>query len=191
MRIAYVRVSTKEQNTGRQFEALKLYNIDKYYEEKISGKDTNRPELRKMLEYAREGDIIYIESFSRLARSLSDLLDIIRQLQQKGVNIVSLKENIDTSTPAGKLQLHIFGALYEFERETIKERQREGIDLALAEGRAYGRPRMEIDAKFIEVYNTWKSGNIKAVEAMKLLDMKKATFYKKVNEYESTSKVIQ
>lgn len=114
MNMAYIRVSSESQNTARQYEALKAYNIDKFYEEKISGKDTNRPELNKMLEYARDVDTMYVESFSRLARSLSDLLSIIQMLTQRGTNIVSIKENVNTNTPAEKLQLAIFGALYEF-----------------------------------------------------------------------------
>jgi DNA invertase Pin-like site-specific DNA recombinase len=183
-RIAYVRVSTVDQNPGRQFEALKHYGIGKYFEEKISGKDRNRPELKAMLDYVREGDSLYIESFSRLARSLSDLLVIVSTLQKRGVELISLKENVDTSTPAGRLQLHIFGALYEFERETIKERQKEGIDLALKEGRKYGRKKTVINEKFHDAYKRWKANEITAVEAMKLSGLKKTTFYKLVKEHE-------
>ena len=185
MNIAYVRVSTKEQNTGRQLEAMKVHNIGRTYEEKVSGKDTNRPQLQAMLDYAREGDTVYVESFSRLARNMLDLLNIIDQLSKKNVGFVSLKENIDTTTPAGRLQLNVFGAIYQFERECSKERQREGIDLALAEGRAYGRPvEYSIDDKFIQAYKQWKSGGITAVKAMELSGMKKVTFYKRVKEYE-------
>lgn len=184
MNIAYIRVSTKEQNTGRQYEALKSYNISKFYEEKVSGKDTNRPELQAMLEYVREGDTVYIESFSRLARNMLDLLSIIDMLTKKNVGFISLKESIDTTTPAGRLQLNVFGAIYQFERECSKERQREGINLCLAEGRAYGRPKIKINDKFVEVYHQWKSGDLTAVEAMRLCNMKKNTWYNRVKEYE-------
>lgn len=184
MNIAYVRVSTKEQNTGRQLEALKAYNISKMYEEHISGKDTNRPQLKAMLEFAREGDTIYIESISRLARNTLDFLNIVEQLTAKGVSIVSLKESIDTSTPQGKFMLSVFAALSQLERDTIKQRQREGIDLALAEGRSYGRPKIEVDSKFVDVYSQWKAKEITAVEAMKLTGLKKNTWYNRVKEYE-------
>ena len=184
MNIAYVRVSSKDQNTGRQLEALKHYNIEKISEEKISGKDTNRPELQAMLEYAREGDTIYVESFSRLARNMLDLLSIIDILSQKKIGFISLKENIDTTTAAGRLQLHVFGAIYQFERECSKECQREGINLALAEGRQYGRPKIEIDDKFIGAYKQWRAGAITAVEAMKITGMKKNTWYNRSKEYE-------
>ncbi|HMM21818.1 MAG TPA: recombinase family protein [Selenomonadales bacterium] len=185
MNIGYVRVSSKDQNTGRQLAALKKYNVERIYEEKISGKDINRPQLKEMLDYAREGDTIYIESFSRLARNMLDLLSIIDQLSKKNIGFVSVKENIDTTTPAGRLQLNVFGAIYQFERECSKQRQREGIDLALSEGRPYGRPQeYHIDDKFKAVYKQWKSGTITAVRAMELTGMKKVTFYKRVKEYE-------
>ena len=128
MKMAYVRVSTKEQNTGRQLEVLKAHNIERIYEEHISGKDTNRPQLQAMLEYARASDTVVVESFSRLSRNMLDLLTIIDKLTQKDVGFISLKENIDTTTPAGRFQLNVFGAMYQFERECSKERQREGID---------------------------------------------------------------
>lgn len=183
-KVAYVRVSSKDQNTGRQLEALKQHNVDKIFEEKISGKNTNRPQLLKMLEWVREGDTVYIESFSRLARNMLDLLKIIDELSQKNVGFVSLKESIDTTTPAGRLQLGVFAAIYQFERECAKERQREGIDLALKEGRAYGRPKVEVDGKFLEAYNAWKAEKITAVEAMKLAGVKKNTWYNRVKEIE-------
>lgn len=181
--VAYVRVSTKEQNTGRQLEALKSFSIDRIYEEKVSGKDQNRPQLKAMLDYLRDGDTLYIESFSRLARSLSDLLEIVEKLNSKGVQLVSLKERIDTSTPSGKFQFHVFGALAEFERDLIRQRQREGIDLALKEGRSYGRPRIYInEEKILPVIKRWQSGEITAVEAMKITGLKKNTFYARVKE---------
>lgn len=182
MNIAYVRVSAQDQNTGRQLEALKNHNIDKFYEEKISGKDTNRPMLKAMLEFARECDTVYIESISRLARNTLDFLKIVEQLTEKGIKLISLKESIDTSTPQGKFMLSVFAALSQLERDTIKQRQREGIDLALQQKRPYGRPRVEIDDKFKAVYKQWRSGNITAVEAMKQLGMKKNTFYNRVQD---------
>lgn len=118
MKIAYVRVSTVEQNEARQIEALKKYDVDKWFTEKVSAKDTNRPQLQAMIDFAREGDTIYIHDFSRLARSTADLLKLVEQLQAKGVHLVSNKENIDTSTPTGRLMLTMIGAINEFERAT-------------------------------------------------------------------------
>lgn len=186
MNIAYIRVSAKDQNTGRQLEAMKQWNIDRIYEEKVSGKDTNRPKLQEMLEYAREGDVVYVESFSRLARNMLDLLTIIDKLTQEKVGFISLKENIDTTTASGRFQLNVFGAMYQFERECSKERQREGIDLALAEGRAYGRPKTVVMSDgFLAAYTEWKAGNITATKAIDMCGMSRAGFYKLVKEHEA------
>lgn len=145
MRIAYVRVSTVEQNEQRQIEAMQKYDIEKWFTEKVSGKDTNRPKLQEMLEFAREGDTIHIHDFSRLARSTKDLLDIVEMLNGKGIHLVSNKENIDTSTPTGKLMLTMIGAINEFERVNLLERQREGIAIAKREGKYRGGKRKRID----------------------------------------------
>jgi len=116
-KVAYIRVSAIDQNTDRQEIALSELNINKYFTEKISGKNTDRPQLKKMFEYIREGDTVYIESISRLACSTKDLFIIVQQLHDKSVDLVSLKENIDTTTPQGRFILTIFGALSELERE--------------------------------------------------------------------------
>ena len=144
MRIAYIRVSTTDQNLDRQREGLKQYDIEKWYEEKISGKDMNRPELQKMLEFVREDDTIYIHEFSRLARSTRDLLSIIDYLKTKNVALVSNKENFDTSTATGKLQLTMVAAINEFERQNILERQAEGIVLAKQRGAYKGRKKKKV-----------------------------------------------
>ena len=127
MNLAYIRVSTAEQNEARQVEAMKQFQIEKWYIEKVSGKNTNRPKLQEMLDFCREGDTIHIHDFNRLARSTKDLLDIVDTLTAKGVYLVSNKENIDTSTPTGKLMLTMIAAINEFERTNLLERQREGI----------------------------------------------------------------
>lgn len=139
MNIGYVRVSTVDQNEARQLEGLKKHNIDKWFTEKVSAKDTNRPQLQTMLKFAWEGDIIYIHDFSRLARSTADLLKIVEQLTAKGIHLVSNKENIDTNTPSGKLMLTMIGAINEFERTNLLERQREGIAIAKQQGKFKGR----------------------------------------------------
>jgi len=126
-----------------------------------------------------------VESFSRLARNMLDLLTIIDRLTKNAVGFISLKENIDTTTPAGRLQLGVFAAIYQFERECNKERQREGIDLALAEGRPYGRPKTPMDRKrFRKIYQQWKCREVTVVQAAKLLDITRQTFYRRVHEFE-------
>lgn len=183
MRVAYVRVSTAEQNEARQTEALEKFDIEKWYIEKVSGKDTKRERLQLMLDFVREGDEVYVMDFSRLSRSVQDLLDIVELLNAKKVKLVSLKENLDTSTPTGKLMLTFIGAIAEFERQNILERQREGIAIAKREGKYKGRKAKELD-NFDEVYSSWKKGEITAVAASKLLDINRGTFYQRVKKKE-------
>jgi DNA invertase Pin-like site-specific DNA recombinase len=134
MKRAYVRVSTVEQNEARQIEGLKKHGIDKWYIEKVSGKNTNREQFQLMLTECESGDTIYVHDFSRFARSTVDLLTIVDQLNKKGVHLVSNKENLDTSTPTGKLMLTMIAAINEFERANMLERQREGIAIAKRNG---------------------------------------------------------
>lgn len=150
--------------------------------EKVSGKNAERPQLKKMMEYTREADTLYIESISRLARSTKDLLSIVQQLQDKKVELVSLKENIDTTTPQGRFILTIFGALSELERENTLQRQQEGIAAARLKGKKFGRPRIEQPKDLNKVVNLWKNGQISAVEAMKKLNLNRGTFYRMVKE---------
>jgi len=142
-KIGYAGVSTSQQTTARQDDALAELGVNTLFVEKIGAKNANRPELKKMLEYVREGDIIVVSDISRLARSTRDLLSIIDTLNQKHVGFVSLKENIDTTSPQGRFVLTIFGALAELERDNILSRHREGIDAAKARGKKFGRPVME------------------------------------------------
>lgn len=189
--IGYIRVSTKEQNTGRQYEDFTAKGIvlDKVFEDKMSGKNTERPELQAMLSYLREGDTLFVESFSRLARSTRDLLNIVAALTEKGVSFVSLKEDVDTTTSRGKFMLTVFSAMYEIERDNILERQREGIDLALKEGRAYGRPKASFSTTFADNYKLWKKGQLKAVDFMRIENIPKSTFYKLVKRYEEDNNI--
>lgn len=177
--IAYVRVSTVEQNEQRQIEALEKHNIDKWYTEKVSAKDMNRPELQKMLDYVRENDTIYVHDFSRLARSTKDLLDIIEFLNGKKVHFVSNKEQLDTSTPQGKLMITMIGAIAEFEREQILERQREGIAIAKRAGKYKGRQVKRIDdQKFQECYNQYMKRIISKTQLAKELEISRPTLDK-------------
>lgn len=155
-KIAYVRVSTTDQNESRQMEALRPYDIDKFFIEKVSGKNATRPKLKELLEYIREDDTVYVSEFSRLGRSTADLLSIVRQIEDTGAKFISLKEQFDTQTPSGKLQMTMLAAISEFERDMILERQREGIAIAKREGKYKGRKRINVPniEKYYDRYMT-------------------------------------
>lgn len=179
MKVCYIRVSTIEQNEARQVEAMKDKGIDKWYIEKISGKDTNRPKLQEMLDFVRDGDIVYIHDFSRLARSTKDLLEIIEFLHNKGVALVSNKENLDTSTPTGKLLVTMIGAINEFERQNLLERQREGIAIAKKEGKFKGGQVKAINEKeFEESYKEYKERKINKTQLAEQLKISRPTLNK-------------
>ena len=182
MNIAYIRVSTIEQNEARQVESLEKHDIDRWYIEKVSAKDTNRPKLQEMLDFAREGDTIYIHDFSRLARSTSDLLSLVEQIQNKGITLVSCKENIDTSTATGKLMLTMIGAINEFERTNLLERQREGIAIAKREGKYKGRKPIAVQ-NFEEQYNRYLRREINKKQLAELLGVSRPTLDKLIVEY--------
>lgn len=190
MRVGYIRVSTVEQNTARQEVLMQELDVDKVYIEKVSGKNVNdRLKLREMLEFIREGDIVVVESISRLARNTKDLLEIVEKLKNKGVVFISKKENIDTDTPSGQFMLTIFGAVAQLERDYILQRQREGIAIAKQEGKYKGRKPIEIDQdKFKILYEKWKKEDITATEFMSQINLKPTTFYRKVRQYEKVFK---
>ena len=179
MKIGYIRVSTQEQNTLRQEEMMGELGVEELYIDKASGKNTDRPELKKMMAYVRRGDTVIVESISRFARNTRDLLNLMEQLSAKGVEFVSKKEAIDTTTPTGKFMLTVFGAVAELEREYILQRQREGIEIAKQQGKYKGRKPLA-QPGFQEMVIRWKRGEITAVEACRRLGMSKASFYRKV-----------
>ena len=189
MKVGYVRISTKEQNTARQDELMKKLEVEKVYTDRMSGKNTDRPELHKMMDFVREGDTVIVESFSRFARNIRDLLDLTDTLKFKGVKFISKKESIDTSKPAGEFMLAVFGALAELERKNILERQAEGIAIAKAEGRMNGRPRKAVDT-FESVYLDAKAGKISASEGARQLQISRSTWYRKAREYEEDNCMI-
>ena len=159
-KIAYIRVSTIEQNEARQRESLSKYSIDKWFLDKVSAKDTNRPQLQAMLDYAREGDTVYIHDFSRLARSTADLLQLVQQLQDKGIHLVSVKESIDTNTPTGRLMLTI----------------------AKEQGKYKGRKQIIIE-DFAEKYELYKNRQIRSkAELAKQLGISRPTLDKMITE---------
>ena len=185
MNIAYIRVSSVDQNESRQIEKLKSYDIEKWFTEKVSAKDKNRPELLKMLDYVREGDTIYIHDFSRLARSTKDLLNIVETLQEKKINLVSNKENLDTNTPTGKLMLTMIAAINEFERQNLLERQRDGIAIAKENGKYNGRKAIEVEDKVFETeYQKYMAREITKTELAKRLNVSRPTLDKMIKERE-------
>lgn len=184
MKIGYIRVSTQEQNTLRQEVLMEQLGVEEVYIDRISGKTAERPELKNLLEYVRRGDVVIVESISRFARNTRDLLDLVEKLTSKGVEFVSQKEAIDTTTPTGKFMLTVFGAVAELEREYILQRQREGISIAKRNGVYKGRRPIE-RPEFPAVAAQWRKGEITAAEAMKKLDMTSSTFYRKVRRMTS------
>ena len=178
MKIGYIRVSTQEQNTVRQEALMDALGVEKVYIDRMSGKNTERPELKQMLEYVRKGDVVIVESISRFARNTRDLLELVERLTAKEVEFVSQKEAIDTNTPTGKFMLTVFGAVAELEREYILQRQREGIEIAKAQGKYKGRKPIS-SPDFDKIAAQWRRGELTAVQAMKRLGMSKTTFYRK------------
>lgn len=183
MEVAYIRVSTVEQNEQRQIEAMKDKHIEKWYIEKVSAKDTNRPKLREMLDFVREGDTVHIHDFSRLARSTKDLLNIVELLNKKGVHLVSNKEQFDTATPTGKLMLTLIGAIAEFERQNLLDRQREGIAIAKKDGKYKGSKRKQVNG-FPEGYARYKAREVTKAELARELKISRPTLDKLIKEYE-------
>lgn len=180
MKIGYIRVSTAEQNTVRQEVLMQELGVHEIYIDKTSGKSANRPELQRMMTYVRHGDTVIVESISRFARNTKDLLELVEQLAAKGVEFVSRKEAIDTTTPTGKFMLTIFAAVAELEREYLLQRQREGIDIAKKNGVYKGRKQAPLPDNFEAVVSRWRMSEMTAAEAMRRLNMKPNTFYRRV-----------
>ena len=145
MKIGYARVSTQDQNLDRQLDNLRSAGCERIFNEKMTGTKSDRPELKTMLLTLRAGDVLVIDSFSRLSRSTKDLLDLVEKLTAMDVHLVSLKENLDTTTATGKLMLTMLSALSQFERDLIAERTIDGLKAARARGRCGGRPRLGSD----------------------------------------------
>lgn len=177
-KIAYLRVSALDQNLARQEALAKEIGADKVFAEKASGRNADRPELKRMLEYAREGDVLHVESISRLARSTRDLLAIVDVLREKGVEFVSHKESIDTSTPTGRFTLTVFAALAEMERESIAIRREEGMVAARKAGTKFGRPALVVPDNWNRIVEDFQNCKITASEAVKQANMSKSSFYR-------------
>lgn len=188
MILGYCRVSTIEQNLDRQLDSMSRYSVEKIFEEKVSGKSADRPQLKELLDFAREGDTIIIHDFSRLARNTKDLLNIVELLTKKGIQLISIKENIDTSTPTGKLLLTVIGAISEFERTNLLERQAEGIAIAKKKGIYKGRKPVKVE-DFGVYYDKWKCRELNKADIMKILGITRPTLNKLFKEYEQNSEI--
>ena len=180
MNIAYVRVSTVDQNEDRQIEAIKqeVDHIDKWFIEKVSGKNTEREKFKQMMNFIREGDEVYVHDWSRLSRSTKDLLSTIEELNNKGVKLVSLKESFDTSTPTGKLMLGLISSINQYEREILLERQREGIAVAKKKGVYKGRKQKEFETStLLEVLNGIRNKEMTVKAGAEALGVTRQTVY--------------
>lgn len=175
MIFGYARVSTQDQNLDAQIDALKVAGAERIFEEKITGKSKNRPQLDKLLEYLRRDDIIVVTKYDRLARSLKDLINIVETIRERGAGFKSLGEDIDTTTPAGRLVFHVFGSIAEFERELIAERTKEGLKAARKRGRVGGRPRALTSEQREEVRYMRDKENRAIAEIARLFKVSKDT----------------
>lgn len=151
MILGYARVSTEDQRLDSQIEALEAIGAEKIWTEKVSGSKSNRAELAKLLEQLRRDDVVVVTKYDRLSRSLQELLTIVETIREKGAGFKSLAEDIDTTTPAGRLVFHVFASIAQFERERISERTREGLAAARKQGRVGGRPSALTDGQKDEV----------------------------------------
>lgn len=177
----YARVSTEAQILDRQLDMLNEYGVDKIYCEKMTGTKRDRPELEKMLDRLTAGDTVVIESLSRLGRSTKDLIELMELFNERQVNLVSLKENIDTTTAAGKLLFTLISAISQFERDCIVDRTREGLAAARARGRKGGRP--PVDAAVMDkAIRLYESGEYTVSEISELTGVKKTTLYRHLNK---------
>jgi len=184
MKIGYIRVSTTDQNLNLQRDELEKYGCDKIFEDKISGSlsKSERSGLKAAIEYARDGDSIVVWKLDRLGRSISDLINIISELNQKGISFKTLTgHDIDTSNAGGKLIFHIFAALAEFEKELIRERTNAGLKAARARGVRGGRPTLITPEKIRMAKQLHSDPNNKLRDILKVMDVKRGVFYKMLN----------
>lgn len=177
----YARVSTKQQELTRQLDILKQYNCNEILTEKITGTKADRPELNRLKDKLRPGDVVVVESFSRLGRSTKDLIDLVNYFEKCDIKLISSKENFDMSTPQGKLMMTVFQAFSQFERDLIVERTKEGLKSARARGRQGGRPKVNSKsiAKAINLYNT-EQYSVK--EIVEMTGISRATLYRYLDD---------
>lgn len=183
MKVFYIRCSTEEQNEERQTINAKEVNAEKIFIDKASGKNTERKAFKEMMSFIRNGDTLICSDISRIARNTKDLLNIIEELNNRGIEFISLKESIDTTTPQGKFMLTVFGAMAELERMSILQRQKEGIAIAKAKGKYKGRQKIKLDEEKLKVLcGEWREGKRTAVSIQRELNITSQTFYRRVKE---------
>jgi len=191
MLIGYARKSTIDQKFDQQIDALEKAECCKIFKESISGSKTERPELNAAIEYLRKGDVLVVWRLDRLGRSLKHLIEIITELESKGIGFKSLQESIDTTTSTGKLFFHMIGSFAEFERNLIVERTNAGLCAARSRGRFGGRPKA-IDNKTIQAaFKLYDDKQTPVHEILSLLNIKKPTFYKYLKKRSELEKVIE
>lgn len=185
MRIGYIRVSTNHQNINRQEDSLERMNVEKLFIEKASGKDRRRPQLKAMMDFVQEGDVVVVSELSRIARSVVDLHNLASELNEKGASLESLREDIDLTSATGKLTFGIMAVMAQFERDLLLERQREGIEAAKARGKKWGRKNIYgTDERLThEVFSQFHEKKIKATQGMEKLGMKRPTFYVRYHKW--------
>jgi DNA invertase Pin-like site-specific DNA recombinase len=182
MKIGYARVSTDEQETHLQIDALKKLKCGRIYQEKVSSAKADRPELMKLLDNARKGDVVIVWKLDRLARSIRQLLDTAALLNERGVELHSLTENIDTTTPTGKLTFHIFAALAEFERDILRQRVNAGLKAARRRGRLGGRPRSLTEADLKKARALLRSGDYTKTQVAAELQVGRHTLWRALSQ---------
>lgn len=179
--IGYARVSTSEQNVDMQLDALKQYNCIKIFHEYISGTRQDRPELNKALEYLQPNNVLVIWKLDRLGRSLKNLIDIVNNLNERNIHLISIQEHIDTTTSTGRLIFHMFGAMAEFERGIIRDRVMAGLKSARARGHKGGRPTKMTDEKIEKAQQMWESRKWSIKEICKILEISDCTLYRNID----------
>lgn len=183
MKVFYARVSTEEQNAARQETEADRQGAEKIFIDKASGKNADRPQLKALLQFVREGDTVIVSEIARMARNVKDLLTITADLEARGVSFVSVRENIDTTTPQGKFMLTVFAAMAQLERDCILQRQAEGIAEAKKRGAYKGRKPMEIDdEKFAAMCAEWRKGERTATSIQREFGISAQTFYRWTKE---------
>ncbi|MBC1501859.1 recombinase family protein [Listeria weihenstephanensis] len=176
----YARVSTKQQELNRQIDLLEKYECNEILTEKITGTKSDRPELNRLKDKLRPGDIVVVESFSRLGRSTKDLIELVTYFEERTIKLISVKENFDTTTPQGKLMMTVFQAFSQFERDLIVERTKEGLKNARARGRKGGRPRVA-SKEITRALNLYRSEEYSVKEIVEMTGISRATLYRYVN----------
>ena len=185
----YARVSTQKQDLSRQLDLLKEYNCNEILTEKMTGTKSERPELERLKDKLRPGDIVVVESFSRLGRSTKDLIDLVNYFEEHDIKLISNKENFDMSTAQGKLMMTVFQAFSQFERDLIVERTREGLKSARARGRKGGRPR--VNSKDIErAMNLYDTEQYSVSEIEDMTKISKATLYRYLRKREDEQRQL-